>query len=150
MALQSDMQQKYASQYHPFCHSGKEALYPKSMGKGTRILSEGKGRWETFVVSHLRDIIILSHRLKFWFCIVRFTSNKFTKIFIPLTMNVTFPVLSPKIFSGEKPYKCQICGARFRRKSILESHKVTHTGEGQVFRLFSFPVLVSLHLPCNE
>ena len=29
----------------------------------------------------------------------------------------------------DKPYKCTVCDARFKRKPYLEAHMSTHTGE---------------------
>lgn len=40
--------------------------------------------------------------------------------------NYGFPVLSA---TGEKPYRCNICGAQFNRPANLKTHTRIHSGE---------------------
>lgn len=40
-----------------------------------------------------------------------------------------FPPASVFVFIGEKPYRCNICGAQFNRPANLKTHTRIHSGE---------------------
>ena len=43
-------------------------------------------------------------------------------------------ILQPILFSGEKPYECDICHARFTQSNSLKAHRTIHTGDKPVYQ----------------
>jgi KRAB domain-containing zinc finger protein len=40
--------------------------------------------------------------------------------------------------TGDKPYKCDICGKGFSKKAGLQTHVRTHTGDYKVYHQYVF------------
>ena len=55
--------------------------------------------------------------------------------FIQVNFNVYNYYVKVKIFSGEKPYVCDVCHQRFTQSNSLKAHRLIHTGNKPVFKV---------------